>query len=183
MAGPEQYSWGQGETTPYRVPEPGRWPPRPEPEPLLFADQVRQQEIDHERFQRALREAARRDDRAHVKMVGAVAIVGVAALVGGYLLTRPDPPRTVVASCVRTDRDGARTVVADSDCSSGTGGGSFRGSTTWPQYSYYYGGNTTIGRPPTGGSTIKPSDAEIKTKSGTVIQRGGLGRGGGSSGS
>ncbi|MFC6014283.1 hypothetical protein [Nocardia lasii] len=166
------------------MPEPTRWPQRPQPEKLLFADAIRQQETDHERRRRAIQEAAAAsEDRAHVKMIGAVAIVGVAALIGGYLLTRPDPPRTVVASCVRTDRGGAETVVAEHNCSGSAGGGSFRGSSTWPQYNYYYGGNTTLGQPPTGGSRLAPSDAEIRTKSGTVIQRGGLGRGGGSSGS
>ncbi len=118
-------------------------------------------------------------------VMGAVAIVGIAAVIGGaYLLDRPSKPETVTASCVREERNGARTVVADSQCSgTGSGGSYSKTSTTWPQYRYYYGGNAQLGQAPTGGSTIKPSNVEIKTKSGTVIQRGGLGRGGGGSGS
>ncbi|WP_293420766.1 hypothetical protein [Phenylobacterium sp.] len=166
--------------TPYRVPQPARWPARPAPEPLLFSRQRRFDDREHERFQREIRWAAEQDERAHRRKIGTFAVVGIAALIGGgYLVTRPSDPDPVIASCVSTERNGSQTVVADSYCSS-SGGGSFRSSYTWPQYQYYYGGNATIGQPPSGGSTVRPSKVEIKTKSGTVIQRGGLGRGGGS---
>ncbi|MFC9964997.1 hypothetical protein [Nocardia ignorata] len=171
-----------GRSTPYRPPEPARWPTRPQPEPLLFSHEVRAANVERERVQRLLRESAAGPDysSSSARKIGTVAIVGIAALIGGgYLLSRPSNPDPVIASCVRTEKNGSQTVVADSNCSS-SGVGSFRGSSTWPQYQYYYGGNTTIGKPPSGGTTIKPSNVEIKTKSGTVIQRGGLGRGGGS---
>ncbi|MFC4375750.1 hypothetical protein ACFO5K_16740 [Nocardia halotolerans] len=141
-----------------------------------------------EERQRKLRAAADGPDYSSStsRKVGLVAIAGIAALVGGCYLVTSNPDREpVVASCVRTDADGTRTVVADSQCDSvGSGGGSGRsrfGSDA--QYHYYYGGNATIGRPPSGGSTLRPRDVEIRTKSGKVIQRGGLGSRSGGSGS
>ncbi|WP_406280634.1 hypothetical protein OH799_14805 [Nocardia sp. NBC_00881] len=117
-------------------------------------------------------------------MIGGVAIVGVAGLVGGgYLayraLTAPD---RVTAHCVKTE-NGQEIVVDDDHCGDGrpgfvsnSGGGPgviiLGGG---PQYRYYYGGTGTVGKPPTGGTTVKPRSAEIKTKSGTTVQRGGLG--------
>jgi hypothetical protein len=79
--------------------------------------------------------------------------------------------------------DGREVVVEDRYCSGSSGmngifivGGS--------QYRYYYGGSGTIGQTASGGSTVKPKGAEIKTSSGTTVQRGGLGaKVGGSSGS
>ncbi|MEU4648820.1 hypothetical protein [Nocardia fluminea] len=182
MAGGEAHSGdGQVQRTPYRVPEPARWPTRPEPEPLLFSWQTRRDDREQERLRRARRLAEEQEERALKRKIGTIAVVGIAALVGGgYLVSRPSDPDPVVASCVSTERNGSQTVVADSNCSTSGAGGSFRGSNTWPQYKYYYGGNTTIGQPPTGGTTIRPSKVEIRTKSGTVIQRGGLGRGGSS---
>lgn len=182
MVGEESHSGDERSApTPYRVPEPKRWPTRPPPEPLLFSAQRRRENIEHDRLQREMRWAAERDDREHKRKIGTIAVVGIAALIGGgYLLSRPSEPDPVVASCVGTDRNGSQTVVADSNCSSSGAGGSFRGSRTWPQYSYYYGGDARIGRAPSGGTTVRPKNVEIKTKSGTVIQRGGLGRGGGS---
>ncbi|MFC4125900.1 hypothetical protein [Nocardia rhizosphaerae] len=160
---------------------PPRWPQRPPPpEPFRFPSEGR----SDERARRQLREAEAEADRSSA-MVGTFVCVGIAALIGGaYLFDKGDSPEPVVASCVREERSGQRTVVSDSLCqSSGSGGGSYVGKTTlnWPQYRYYYGGTAPMGGTPSGGTTIKPSDAEIRTKSGAVIQRGGLGGRGGSS--
>ncbi|MFF2084938.1 hypothetical protein ACFVVM_14260 [Nocardia sp. NPDC058176] len=141
---------------------------------------------EHERIRRRIQEAAAQDERDNTFKMGAIAIVGIAALIGGfYLVDKNNDPDPVVASCYREDRDGTRTVVADSKCDSSSAGVSYRtrSPTMWPQYRYYYGGTAPLGQTPSGGTTIKPSNVEIKTKSGTVIQRGGLGRGGGGSGS
>ncbi|MGQ4614669.1 hypothetical protein [Nocardia sp. R7R-8] len=131
----------------------------------------------------AAAEEAKKRTRKRV-MIGGVAIVGVAALVGGgYLAYRAlAAPDRVTAQCVKTD-NGQEIVVDDSYCGDGRPG--FISDTGLnpgliilgggPQYRYYYGGTGTIGTPPTGGTTIKPKGAEIKTKSGTTIQRGGLG--------
>ncbi|MEU7765183.1 hypothetical protein AB0B25_08695 [Nocardia sp. NPDC049190] len=142
-----------------------------------------------EETQRAATAAAEAKKRTRKRvMIGGIAVVGVAGLVGGgYLayraLTAPDQ---VTASCVKIE-NGQEVVVADDYCGdgragfisdSGSGGGSGPGVIFLgggPQYRYYYGGTGTVGKPPTGGTTVKPRSAEIKTKSGTTVQRGGLG--------
>ncbi|WP_280300086.1 hypothetical protein [Nocardia neocaledoniensis] len=148
---------------------------------MLFSHEIRAADRERERMRRRISEAAEKEERT--RKIGAIAVVGIAALIGGgYLIAGNDDPDPVVASCVRSDQSGTQTVVADSHCTSSGAGGTFRGktSTTWPQYHYYYGGTARIGEAPSGGSTLKPANVEIKTKSGAVIQRGGLGRGGGS---
>jgi len=119
-------------------------------------------------------------------MIGGVAVVGVAALVGGgYLAYRAVAAPEVTAYCTQVDEAGKDVVVPERECedasqrSSGVGGIMILNGM---QYRYYYGGNNTVGKPPVGGSTMKPKGAEVKTKSGNVIQRGGLGSksGGGS---
>ncbi len=140
-----------------------------------------------EQAQRAAAEAeeAKRRTRKRV-MMGGIAVVGVAALVGGgYLAYRAvTAPDQVTASCVQVDENGNEVVVADEYCGDGKtnfrsdsshGGGGSLILLGWPQYRYHYGGTPTIGKPPTGGSSVKPRNAEIKTKSGTTVQRGGLG--------
>lgn len=122
---------------------------------------------------------AKRRTRNRV-LIGGVAIVGVAGLVGGgYLAYRALNAEQVTAYCVKYE-DGQEVVVEDRYCEgsnggSGGGGGSFVVLGGGPQYRYYYGGNNTVGKPPVGGTTVKPKGAEIKTRSGTTIQRGGLG--------
>ncbi|WP_245717369.1 hypothetical protein [Nocardia jejuensis] len=144
-------------------------------------------------------------------LIGGVAVVGVAALVGGgYLaysaLTAPEVTAycTVVANKGQTvalgngqsivaDHDGQEIIVADDSCqkatSSGTYNSGFGGVYIFNggQYRYYYGGSgadNTLGKAPSGGTTVTPKGASIKTKSGSTIQRGGLGaKIGGSSGS
>jgi hypothetical protein len=46
-------------------------------------------------------------------------------------------------------------------------------------YRYYYGSSGSIGQRPIGGSTSIPPGAHVSTKSGTTIQRGGIGGHGG----
>ncbi|WP_280509940.1 hypothetical protein, partial [Nocardia farcinica] len=128
---------------------------------------------------------AKRRTRNRV-LIGGVAIVGVAGLVGGgYLAYRAlSAPDEVTAYCVKTE-NGQEVVVEDRYCQPGQAGfvdDDGRSSTGsliilggGPQYRYYYGGTNTVGKPPTGGTTVKPKSAQITTKSGTTIQRGGLG--------
>jgi hypothetical protein len=165
--------------------EPGVTQPRPPTVAEARAREKARRRAEEAQRAAAWAEEAKKRNRKRV-MVGGVAIVGVAALVGGgYLayraLTAPD---RVTAHCVKTE-NGQEIVVEDSYCGDGRPG--FVGDTSpgvspgliilggGPQYRYYYGGTGTVGRPPTGGTTIKPKSAEIKTKSGTTIQRGGLG--------
>lgn len=161
------------------------------------AEQAAQAEIDAAETKRKKRKKL---------LIGGVAVVGVAGLVGGgYLaysaLTAPEVTAycTIIAKkgqvvsvangqTITATQDNQEIIVPDNYCddasrssSHGSGlGGIFilNGS----QYRYYYGGNNTVGKPPTGGTTVTPKGASIKTKSGTTIQRGGLGTkvGGGS---
>ncbi|MET9215178.1 MULTISPECIES: hypothetical protein [unclassified Nocardia] len=165
--------------------EPGVTQPRPPTVGEARArDKARKQA---EQAQRAAAEAAEAKRRTRKRvMIGGVAVVGVAALVGGgYLAYRAiSAPDQVTASCVQIDQNGNEVVVADDYC--GDGKSNFRSDTShggagslillgWPQYRYHYGGTPTIGKPPSGGSSVKPRNATITTKSGTTIQRGGLG--------
>ncbi|MFD0364527.1 hypothetical protein ACFQZZ_24060 [Nocardia sp. GCM10030253] len=163
--------------------EPGITQPRP---PTVAEARARDKARKRaEEEQRAAVVAAESKKRTRKRvLIGGVAIVGVAGLVGGgYLayraLTKPDQ---VTAYCTQIDQNGKEVVVDDDLCnkaSASSGGGHsglngifiYNGS----QYRYYYGGTNSVGKPPTGGTTIQPKGAEIKTKSGTSIQRGGLG--------
>nr|WP_280300487.1 hypothetical protein [Nocardia neocaledoniensis] len=165
--------------------EPGVTEPRPPTVAEARArDKARKQA---EQAQRAAAEAAEAKRRTRKRvMIGGVAVVGVAALVGGgYLAYRAvTAPDQVTASCVQIDQNGNEVVVPDDNC--GDGKTNFRSDSShggagslillgWPQYRYHYGGTPTIGKPPVGGSSVKPRNATITTKSGTTIQRGGLG--------
>ncbi|MEU7138311.1 hypothetical protein ABZ942_02550 [Nocardia sp. NPDC046473] len=163
--------------------EPGITQPRPPTVAEARArDKARKRAEEAQQAAVAAGEAKKRT-RKRV-MIGGVAIVGVAALVGGgYLAYRAfTAPDKVTASCVKTE-NGQEIVVDDSYCGDGRQGFVSDGGIGpgliilggGPQYRYYYGGTPTIGKPPTGGTTVKPKSAEIKTKSGTTIQRGGLG--------
>ncbi|MEV0851826.1 hypothetical protein [Nocardia fluminea] len=164
--------------------EPGVTQPRPPTVGEARArDKARRQAEEAERAAAAAAEEKRRN-RKRV-MIGGVAIVGVAALVGGgYLAYRAvTAPDKVTASCVQIDQNGQEVVVPDDKC--GEGKSNFRSDSGghgagllilgWPQYRYHYGGTPTIGKPPTGGTSVKPRNAQITTKSGTTVQRGGLG--------
>ncbi|MEV0245934.1 hypothetical protein AB0H76_05010 [Nocardia sp. NPDC050712] len=167
--------------------EPGRTQPRPPTVAESRARDKARKQADEQRRAAEAAEAAKKKTRKRV-LIGSVAIVGVAGLVGGgYLAYRAvNKPDQVTASCVQIDQSGKEVVVPDDKCGpgrqnfsdndnwhGGLGGLIILGG--WPQYRYYYGGTPTIGQTPAGGSTVKPKGAEIKTKSGTTVQRGGLG--------
>ncbi|MFC9436055.1 hypothetical protein [Nocardia sp. NPDC057030] len=163
--------------------EPGITQPRPPTVAEARARDKARKRAEEAQQAAAAAEVAKKRTRKRV-MIGGVAIVGVAALVGGgYLAYRAiSAPDRVTASCVKTE-NGQDIVVDDSYCGEGRRGFVSDGGINpgliilggGPQYRYYYGGTPTIGKPPTGGTTVKPKSAEIKTKSGTTIQRGGLG--------
>ncbi|MFB8009227.1 hypothetical protein [Nocardia sp. NPDC056000] len=152
-----------------------------------------------EEAEQAAAEAAETKRKKKKKvLIGGAAVVGVAALVGGgYLaydaLTTPEVTAycTVVAKkgqvvavgngqTVTATSDNQEIVIPDNYCddakrtgSTGLGGIFILNGS---QYRYYYGGSgNTIGHAPTGGSTVLPKGADVKTKSGSTIQRGGLG--------
>ncbi|WP_218018193.1 hypothetical protein [Nocardia shimofusensis] len=162
--------------------EPGVTRPRPPTVAEARArDKARREAAERARAQATAAEAKRRT-RNRV-LIGGVAIVGVAGLVGGgYLAYRALSAPDVTAYCVKTE-NGEEVVVEDRYCTPGQSGfvddnggsGALIILGGGPQYRYYYGGSNTVGRPPAGGTTIKPKGADITTKSGTTIQRGGLG--------
>lgn len=144
----------------------------------------------HEDQQRELEEArqaaeAKRQKQKRILM-GSAAAVGVVGLVAGvgYWLLRPS---NVTAQCVQDDPSGQPVIVPDSYCTGHTPG--MNGFFFWGghSYRYYYGSSGSVGQRPIGGSTSIPKGANVTTKSGTTIQRGGIGgsggKGGGSGGS
>lgn len=137
----------------------------------------KQLEIEEARLAAEARRRARKG-----RLIGAtVAIGAIGGIAGlGYLASSSD---RVTAQCVRDDAGGQPVVVPDYNCTNhtvGSGGFFFFGGHS---YRYYYGSSGSIGSRPIGGTTVAPKGATITTKSGSTIQRGGLGtrfRGGGS---
>jgi hypothetical protein len=105
------------------------------------------------------------------------AVVVLSTIVVAFCAAQEDYDE-VNAECVDTNNiqpDGSYTVVDEDFCDddrthySGSHGA----------YGWYYGGSRTGGRV-SGGTTLKPGNAQISTRSGKVIQRGGFGSGGSS---
>jgi hypothetical protein len=129
----------------------------------------KQQEAEEARLEA---EAKRRKRNRRLIGTGAgIGVVGVVAGLGYWAMSAP----TVSAQCVRDDTNGQPVIVPDSYCTghtAGLNGFFFYGG---HQYRYYYGSSGSIGQRPFGGTTTAPRGATIKTKSGSTIQRGGLG--------
>ncbi|MEU8318021.1 hypothetical protein AB0C33_06580 [Nonomuraea sp. NPDC048881] len=112
-------------------------------------------------------------------------ILGVLSvmLVGYCAATQDDDD--VTADCVVQLEDGTYEVVDDDYCDddggSGGGGGSHYYAGSRGAYMWYYGGRR-VGNRMQGGTTYRPSDVNISSRSGKSIQRGGFGNswGGGS---
>ncbi|MFD9733936.1 cell envelope integrity protein TolA [Umezawaea sp. NPDC059074] len=114
-------------------------------------------------------------------LIGGGVTVGVVALVAvGYAALSPS---NVTATCTTSDD----VVVADdNNCDENYarahGGYSSGGFIFMPlvgggysQYRYNYGGTGVVGQKISGGTTVKPPKANISTRSGTSVQRGGFG--------
>jgi hypothetical protein len=163
------------------------------PRPPTLAEQRARIAAEEEVAADAEARSAKAASRRRV-MIGGGVTVGVVALVGAwYLLASPD---TVTAQCTVAAGAQTDTVVNDQYCDdayvTSHGGHISNGFIFMPlvgggytQYHYYYGGTGTVGQRATGGSFTEPSNATVKTKSGSTIKRGGFGitgRSGGSSG-
>ncbi|MBO0850791.1 MAG: hypothetical protein J2P20_15120 [Pseudonocardia sp.] len=153
-------------------------------EPTLAERRAREQaerrELEAEEA-RLAEEERRRKIRKRV-LVGGGVTVGVAALIAiGYAASQPDE---VEARCV----DDSNVVVDDNNCvqpaaASSNGAYHSGGFVPFPifiggggrQYHYTYGGTGNVGQVATGGTTVAPKDATVKTQSGRTIQRGGFG--------
>ncbi|GGM48068.1 hypothetical protein GCM10012275_18920 [Longimycelium tulufanense] len=155
--------------------DPGTTRPRP---PTLAEQKARQRAEAREREQQQA-ELARAEHRAKIRrrvLIGSGVTVGVVALIAiSYAATRP---QQVTAHCVQQDG----TVVDDQYCDESyvrSHGGHVGGGIIFlpggGQYYYNYGGTGRVGDKISGGSTVKPQGAEVKTQSGKTIQRGGFG--------
>lgn len=173
---PQGQQRGRGQI---RRQEPGATKPRP---PTLAEQRARAAAIEQQREQQLALEAEeeRRKKLRKRLLIGggvAVGVVGVVAI--WYAVSSPDD---VEAQCTRDD-----VVVEDKYCDDSyarshggysSGGFIYIGGSS---YRYHYGGpSTPIGQKVSGGSYTMPKGANISTKSGTVVQRGGFGVSGGS---
>lgn len=157
-------------------------------EPTLAEQRARRKAIIEEKEREAAeheaREAAERKAETRRKvLIGSGVTVGLVGLIATYYTVAQ--PENVTAVCTGAD-DGV--VVEEQNCDEdyvqqqggytsggfiflpigGIGGG-------YNQYRYNYGGSGTVGSPVSGGSYTKPANANISTKTGKTVQRGGFG--------
>jgi hypothetical protein len=155
-------------------------------QPSLGEQRARRQalieEEEREETERQNAEVAR--SKAGVKrkiLIGSGVTVGLVGLVATYYSVLQ--PKEVTASC--TDNNGV-VVADDNNCDetyvSSHGGYSSGGFLFLPipgggynSYRYNYGGTGAVGQPVTGGSYTAPSNANVTSKSGKSVQRGGFG--------
>jgi hypothetical protein len=154
-------------------------------EPSLAEQRARRQALIEEEQREAedrqnTEIAARKTATKRKILIGSGVTVGLVGLVATYYAVAA--PQNVTAVC--TDSSG--NVVHDQECdvnyvtshrgySSGgflfvpiIGGG-------YNSYRYNYGGTGTVGGRVSGGTYTAPSNANVSTKSGTSVQRGGFG--------
>lgn len=160
-------------------------------EPTLGERRAREQARKREReaAEAAVAEDARKRKKRKRILIGAGVTVGIAAVAAiGYAATQPDE---VQARCV----DENDVVVDDNICLTGqevaSGHSGYGGGGFFPifigaggrQYHYNYGGSGDIGQRASGGTTVAPNNANVKTPSGSTVSRGGFGvsKSGGSS--
>jgi hypothetical protein len=155
-----------------RFQDPATTRPRP---PTVAEARARDKSIRKQREIEDARLAAEaKRQKRNRRLVGGAAVVGVVGVVAGLGYWALSPSH-VTAQCVRDDPNGQPLIVPDDYCTShtaGSGGFFFWGGHS---YRYYYGSSGAIGSAPVGGTTVAPKGATITTKSGTTIQRGGLG--------
>lgn len=179
----------QGPQGQMRFQDPSSTEPR---EPTLAEQRARQQAAVAEQERAAQAEQARiaaeqKSDTRRKLFIGSGVGLGLVGLVAGWYLVKPEE---VTAVC--TDADG--TVVSDDDYCDEDYVESHGGYTSggfmflpmpgggYQQYRYNYGGSGTPGTQVQGGSYTKPGGANISTRSGKTVQRGGFGVSGGSFG-
>jgi hypothetical protein len=147
---------------------------RPRP-PTVAEARAREKAIrKKEEIEQARLAAEAKRRKRNRRLIGGAAVVGVVGVVAGLGYWALSPSR-VSAQCVRDDPNGQPVIVPDSYCTghtAGLDGFFFYGGHS---YRYYYGSSGTVGSRPLGGTTVAPKGATITTKSGTTIQRGGLG--------
>jgi hypothetical protein len=144
-------------------------PPTPAEQRAREKFAKKQEELEQARL--AAEAKRKHQKRILIGAAAAVGVVGVVAGLGYWALSAP----SVTAQCVQEDPNGKPIIVPDSYCTghtAGLNGFFFFGG---HQYRYYYGSSGSVGSRPIGGTTTAPKGATIRTKSGTTLQRGGLG--------
>jgi hypothetical protein len=151
-------------------------------EPTLAEQRARRKALEEqEQAEVARAEAERKSDTKRKVLIGGGVTVGLVGLIATfYLAAKPDD---VQAVCT----DSSNIVRADQFCdenylrSQGATYNSTTGFWILPlflgggQYHYNYGGSGNVGSPVSGGTFQRPPKANITTKSGSSIQRGGFG--------
>jgi hypothetical protein len=146
-------------------------PKPPTPAELRAREKFAKKQQEVEEAQLEAEAKRRKRNRTLIGAGAGIGVVGVVAGLGYWALSAP----TVTAQCVQDDTNGQPVIVPDSYCTghtAGLNGFFFYGG---HQYRYYYGSSGSVGQRPMGGTTTAPKGATIRTKSGTTIQRGGLG--------
>nr|WP_285749776.1 hypothetical protein [Lentzea sp. NBRC 105346] len=149
-----------------------------QPRPPTLAEQRAREAAKKAEQERYLAEAAAYEKKRKIRkrvLIGGGVTVGVVGLVAiWYAAASPD---NVTAQCTQND-----VVVDDDYCSESYyrshGGYSSNGFiyVGGSSYRYYYGGpGYSVGQKVSGGSYTLPKGANVTTKSGTTIQRGGFG--------
>ncbi|MFE3454640.1 hypothetical protein ACFXJ8_37535 [Nonomuraea sp. NPDC059194] len=113
------------------------------------------------------------------KVITLTALGVISLMVVGFCSAQDDYEE-VAADCVDLNTqlpDGSYLIVDDDYCDDDGGGGGSHSS--HHAYGWYYGGVRT-GVRVLKGTTVKPAEARISSRSGHVIQRGGFGGRGGS---
>jgi len=156
-------------------------------QPSLGEQRARRQALieEQEREEAEARNAEIAQRKASTKrkiLVGSGVTVGLVGLVATYYTVAK--PAEVTASC--TNQNGI-VVADDNNCDEayvtthgGYSSGGFLfvpifGGSGYNSYRYNYGGQGVVGSPVSGGSYTAPSNANVTTKSGKSVQRGGFG--------
>ncbi|MFC9252325.1 hypothetical protein [Amycolatopsis thailandensis] len=153
-------------------------------QPSLAEQRARQQALAEQERQEALqaeqaRAAEKKSSTKKKLLIGTGVTVGLVGLVATFYTVAK--PENVTATCVRDD-----IVDNDQNCDENyvrSHGGHVSGGFFfipipgggYNSYRYNYGGTGAIGQRVSGGSYTAPSNANVSTKSGKSVQRGGFG--------
>lgn len=118
-------------------------------------------------------QAPKEPPRKSSKVIPLVVLGVLSVMVVGYCAAVADDDEVTADCTVRLD-DGTYEVVDDDYCDDdGTSTHYYAGSRG--AYLWYYGGRR-VGNRISGGTTLRPSEAKITSRTGKEIQRGGFGR-------
>lgn len=156
-------------------------------EPTLAEQRARRKAMIEEKEREAAEHEARQaaEQKAATRrkvLIGGGVTVGLVGLIATYYTVAQ--PETVTAVCTNAEGVVVEEQNCDEDYVQQQGGYTSGGFIFLPiggigggysQYRYNYGGSGTVGSKVSGGSFSKPSNANINTKSGKTVQRGGFG--------